>query len=281
MPRNRATIVYLEANAVGHLMPAQDTTIARNRRARIARRVNEGGLEIVASPILLEELAAIGVRNWPAHIRVLGYLRNIASPRVQLHPKDLIIRELRARHSLHRPGSRLNRSDSDELWKLVMDPQTVVEVTQQAQEEAEEFLREQRTLRVEAKGELRKGTPPDDAVEPNVWLWWTGEPIEHIRYFAKKTAQSFGADSVGLELQRMPALWRFNAYKAARIALMHSRREGGALQKTDAADALHYATAAYADVFVSDDGPLHRTAEIIPNLRRPITLDDFDRDYLG
>jgi hypothetical protein len=26
---------------------------------------------------------------------------------------------------------------------------------------------------------------------------------------------------------------------------------------------------------------LHRTAEVIPNLRRPITLDDFDRDYLG
>ena len=39
--------------------------------------------------------------------------------------------------------------------------------------------------------------------------------------------------------------------------------------------------AGYADVFVSDDGPLHRTAEVIPGLRRPITLDDFARDYLG
>src|SRR3989442_1366082 len=120
MLRGRRTIVYLEANAVGQLVPAQDTTASRDRRLRLAQ----------------------GVR------------------------------------------------------------------------------------------ELRKGTPTDEAVEPNVWLWWTGEPIEHIRYFAEKTARSFGAGSTGLvELQRMPALWRFNAYKAARIALMHSRREGGGLQK--------------------------------------------------
>lgn len=280
VPRPRPTAVYLEANAIGHLVPAEDTALARDRRARLDEQVRGRRLEVVASPILLEELAKIGKTNWPAHLRVLGYLRSISSTRLLPFLKDLTRRELRARHALKRSEARLGRTASDDLWRVVMDPAEVPGIAAQMESEADGFLADERRMRAEAMRELREHTPPDEAVEPNVWKSWSEGPTEHIRSFAEKTARANGVEAEPGELERLPALWRFHAYKVARIALMHARREGGGLQRTDAADAHHYALAGYADVFVSDDGPLRLTAEAIPRLRRPITLDDFARQYL-
>ena len=223
--------MYLEANAVGHLQPESDTAIARDRRSRLAAAVRDGRLSVVASPILLQELAAIGVASWPAHLRVLGYLRSVAAPHLLCAMNDLALSELRAGHAVRRPETRLGRAKSDECWQIVMDQARAAELTREAQKAADDFLAEERKLRTEVVDKLRRGTPADEAVEPNVWLWWNHDPADHVRSFAERTARAHGATLPASELHRLPAFWRFHAYEVARIALMHARRAGGGLQE--------------------------------------------------
>lgn len=281
MPGRLTVLAYLDANAVGHLVPRDDTPEARDRRGRLIAAVREGRLEIVASVILLQELAAIGAANWPAHQRVFGYLRHIASARLLRDTPDLVRCELRARHALRRSVARMGRAVSDAVWAQAMDRSKVEEITRLAQAETDQFIVDERRLRKHAARELRAVTSAEEAVEPNVWLWWSTDPAERVRVFAEETARAHGVELARGECARLPAFWRFHAYKVARIALVHSRREGGGLKATDAADAHHYAAAGYADVLVSDDGALHLTVEAIPRLPRPIRLADFARIYLG
>lgn len=241
----------------------------------------QGSFRVLASAILLQELAAIGVQNWSSLQRVLGYLRQIADGRLLRDTNDAAMRELRRGHALRRPESRLHRLTSESAWRLLTDRSGVRGVAEEAEREADEYLADERRLRDTVVAELRRHTPAGEKVQPNVWLWWTSDPAGRIWGFAEETAKSHGVDASPGLFKQLPAFWRFHAYKVARIALMHSRREGGALKKTDAADAHHYTAAAYVDIFVSDDTALHRTAEIVPRVPRPITLDDFARLYLG
>ena len=70
----------------------------------------------------------------------------------------------------------------------------------------------------------------------------------------------------------MQTAWAIHAYMMARIvmniAFNRKIRDG------DAHDAHHYASACYADVFVTEDGAFRDTLAIIPN--SPVTVLSFD-----
>jgi hypothetical protein len=275
---NAPTEVYLDSNAVGHLIPKQDGPTARRRRGALLAAINARRLIVLPSVSLLQELLAIGAVNWRAHLRVIGFLREIASPNILLITRDLARAELQVGRRLAGSERFISAADAKRLWAEVLKPDSVAEVTAAAKAEAARFAARDKALVQEVNRELAAITPKGESVPKNVRAWWLQDPKRHIRDFALKTAQSIANIPDTYPVERLPGLWNFHAYMSGRIYLMHGAHHE--IKPTDLADAHHYTAAAYADIFVSGDIPLRKIAQSIPGAKSPITLSEFDRMFL-
>jgi len=80
--------------------------------------------------------------------------------------------------------------------------------------------------------------------------------------------------------QALQSIWRFHAYKMARIFL--NVGEGRKVLGSDMYDAHHYVAASYTDLLVTDDAGFQATCEAIPNPRlKVVTFEEFVVKYLG
>lgn len=265
----------MDANAIGNVLPKDDTPLARQRRSALKAATRQGRLRVLATAQLLQELLVIGASNWSAHRRIMRYLSEVAEFRLMLDTKDLATRELRLGRSLS-PSERLvSEATSRQAWRAMSERSSVADIAREVREETDRFVEDEFRLRDEVLARLRAVTPKGESVARNVWRWWTEDPARRVRDFAEATARARTSGLGMVSVEALPALWHFHAYKVARIALTLARRPGGGISRGDAADAHHYTAAAYVRVFVSDDTKLRRTALAINAGPHPMTITEF------
>ena len=247
-------------------------------------RVSQGRIRLAASPVLFQELARHSGTNWPQYRRIVRYLRPLVRNRILLDGPLLMRNEFRARTSLNPSGRFAEKNHITRSWRTFSDRALLAAIVPRAREDADACALQHE--------ELRKTLAPAlEAIRPTVTLhvalmsWWAKDGFSTVYDMALESLDEMGRDLAGVRfpasfpVSQLPAFWHGLSYRFGRVIV--DLAEGRKIRPSDYADPVHYAAAAYADVFLTDDTPMHHVHQLIPwSTVRPIRLADFFRRFL-
>jgi hypothetical protein len=269
---------YFDTNAISYLDTRHgwNPAILADAREKVRQLVRSGSVSVFVSLVLLEELLGILRDDPDKHRRVIEYLWEIARNNLFLATNDLGREEARR-------GGRLIGNDRLELWVNVVavyrecrNEPAMVGIPQQTQEWFARFEEEEKER---VKDEKRRSRAKTGARSPNPWRRWCKAAEERVDDWVSSFMEA-NQGRLGLSQDRrewpqpreLESIWRFHAYKMARIYL--NVGEGRRVRGSDLYDAHHYVAASYADVTVSDDRDLRATCGVIP--RQAFRLESFE-----
>lgn len=267
--------VYLDTNAISYLdsHPSWDPVVLAAARMRLCELVQSGSVSVFVSYVLLEELLGILPTDRSKYARVMSYLWEIAKTNLLLATNDM------GRAEVAKAG-RLEGNERLEVWAKTVEvyqeccrERSIRSMPQRTKQEFARFEREENALRDENKEEL--GT---ERVGSILHRWWENPESRIDDWVAGFLEKNTARLSLPEDRSKWPpprafeAIWRFHAYKMARIYL--NVGEGRRIRGSDMFDTHHYVAASYTNVMVSDDRDLRDTCAQIP--RQLFMLESFE-----
>lgn len=252
--------VYLDTNAV----------IALSQDQVKLEAVARGGARAVTSVATIEELARIAPHDWSRHERQVATVRRLAESRILRDIPELVRLEIQAGGEIPPDRRYLDADFEMRIWKALADPEWTEELVVELSKSITRFGENERERREHASAKVRSQSQATSLAKTSR-AWWE----QHESRIVEWANDAFAKDPsrLGLPERRedwpdprdLPVVWHIFAFRLARIHLTVG--EGRKVQDTDWHDGLHYASAAYSDVFVTDDRPLTATASVIAGAR--------------
>jgi hypothetical protein len=204
---------------------------------------------------------------------VMNFLWEIAQTNLLLPTEDL------ARTEVLKGGS-LKGNERLELWTKTVTiyheclrEQSICNIPQQTYEQLMQFEKEEKAARDKIKMDF--GVKQSSFHLSNWWKKPETRIDEWVTEYLEKNAIRLNLCAERRNWphpQAFESIWRFHAYKMARIYL--NVRENRRIQGSDLFDAHHYVAASYTNIMVCNDGDLRDTFEIIP--KKSFILETFE-----
>jgi hypothetical protein len=278
---------YLDTNAIRYLFRLSDWSPQQlaDVRRRLLHGSRTGRVVVLGSLAIFEELASLAEHGRRYRSRA-AYAWNLLGKRVLADPRELLQREIRLRRPLRGSERFITPTLRRNLAEALKDRALMQNVSRDVRQWAHQLYKERPQVREKARARIKAALTPRETVQGAYRRWFREHPSEvddWARDFmrAQRETLGLGHDEADWPNPRsIPSLWSFFAFATARIYLVDG--EGRAIKRGDPQDIFHYTAAAYADVLVTDDGPMRETCGLIPTTRFELQwFEEFVRDTLG
>lgn len=269
------TEVFFDTNAICGLL-REDYA---ERRVRLGHAVSSGSLRVLGSLDVLEEIARIANNAPEYYKRVVSFFWDVTGPFILFPTAKRILLELQFGGALEANDRFLPWTFCQDLKRQLADPAFAAELGHAVYEKVTKARDSEARRRQSVLDAIRVGL---DGVKPSQLSsgYWAESAVrvdDWMGDYIRNNRELLGLDDDPGSWpgpRSLPTAWRMHAYMLTRMVLTVGL--GRKIGTGDSYDAHHYASASYADVFVSDDGPLHETISRAPLVKVGVkTLPQF------
>ena len=261
--------IFLDTNQWNYLFESEklSDTELRDFRERLAKKVREGEIEIVASLPVLQEIVSMARRLPEKYQQVSNYMFKIVGNK-WLHPlNERYAKEVMTGEALEPTSRYLSRDMRRQIQRSASRNRDITEVGDETYKSQLDYKKINEQTRADIKRELSIG---DDAVTdfPKAYGEWWAQRDHHVDEWGRAVIDE-GVKRKLISPQRaaattasqVPSLTRYLLFRLAKVKL--NVGNDMKIQGSDEIDADVFGCSPYVDIIVTDDKGFHRTCSLI------------------